>query len=146
MSSMLDLQNHSSETVPGQVILLVEDDADIGEFITTYIEAETPYHVLSITSAEEALKRLEEIKEARPMLFILDWWLPLMDAIELYDYLHSLEAFEHVPAVIITAAPVTPKTESAIAERGLELLPKPFAVEDLLHHIEQAIQGDLQPT
>lgn len=144
MTSMLGLQGRSSEITPEQVVLLVEDDVDIGEFITISIESETPYRVLSMNSGEETIQRIQEVKEARPLLFILDLWLHAMDAIELYDRLHSLAEFEHVPALIITASTPDLGTESTIVERGITLLPKPFEVEDFLRCVEQTIEHGLQ--
>ncbi|MGH2495834.1 MAG: response regulator [Ktedonobacteraceae bacterium] len=144
MTSMLDLQGYSSETTPEQVILLVEDDVDIGEFITISIESETPYRVLSMNSGEETIQRIQEVKEVRPNLFILDLWLHAMGAIELYDRLHGLAGFKHVPAIIITASTPDLGTEAEIVERGIKLLPKPFEVEDFLRCVEQAIERNLQ--
>ena len=144
MASMLDLQGHSSETAPEQIILLVEDDIDIGEFITISIESETSYCVLSMNSGEETIQRIQEVKEARPLLFILDLWLHAMGAIELYDQLHSLAEFEHVQAIIITASTPDLGTESTIVERGITLLHKPFEVEEFLRCVEQAIEHGLQ--
>jgi CheY-like chemotaxis protein len=140
MTSMLDLKQSSPEKSSHEFILVVEDDAAISELLAICIEEETSYHTLSVTSGEETLRRIEELKETRPLLFILDLLLPTMNGVQLYDRLHSIKEFEHVPAIFLTAATPDKQMQSTIAERGLEILPKPFDLADLLRCIDQALQ------
>ena len=79
MTSMLDLKQSSPEKSSHEFILVVEDDAAISELLAICIEEETSYHTLSVTSGEETLRRIEELKETRPLLFILDLLLPIGD-------------------------------------------------------------------
>jgi CheY-like chemotaxis protein len=118
-------------------ILLVEDDEATCEVFTDMIESEASYRVLAFESAEAVLQCLEEIRAADPFLFILDLQLPGLDALELYDQLHSLPEFAHQHAIIITALTVKLAMEAAISERGLTLLRKPFHIETFLDSIEQ---------
>lgn len=129
-----------------RTILVVEDYEDTRDFLDVLINTETSYRVLSIADGDETLERVEELAAIQPVLFIFDFQLPAMTALHLYDRLHGFKVFEHIPAIIITAITPTPEMESAIRARGLELLPKPFDVEDLLRCIEQALQHRLQST
>ena len=65
-----------------KTILIVEDDAFIGEFLERAISEETPYKPLVVSDGFEALKVTYDLK---PNLFLLDYQLPRMDGIELYD-------------------------------------------------------------
>lgn len=129
-----------------KTILVVEDYEDTRDFLDVLIKTETSYHVLSIADGDETLQRVEELAAIQPVLFIFDFQLPAMTALHLYDRLHGIKVFEHIPAIIITAITPTSEIESAIRARGLELLLKPFDVEDLLRCIEQALQHSLQST
>jgi CheY-like chemotaxis protein len=145
MTSLLDLKYDASKEASREVILVVEDDEGIREVLSVCIETQTPYRVLSIESGEETLQRIEEVKAAHPILFILDYLLLTMTAFQLYDHLHSLEECEHTPAIILTAATPNLWIDSAVAERGLEMLAKPFDVDELLDCIEQTLLCTLKP-
>ena len=74
---------------PLKLILLVEDDTANATCITQIISQETPYHVFLATNSCRAL---EVVKHLKPQLFILDYRLPGMDGIKLYDQLHAITA------------------------------------------------------
>ena len=84
---------------PMKTILLVEDDSIISELLIQMIIQETPYKVCS---APDALAALELVKNIKPQLLILDYWLPLIQGIELYDRLHNTEGLEEVPAIMLS--------------------------------------------
>src|SRR5579863_7488464 len=81
-------------------ILVVEDDEDLGHFIVQAIHDETPYQALLATDGSQALKFIKTLK---PTLFLLDYNLPDMNGLELYDKLHSIEALTNVPAIFMSA-------------------------------------------
>ena len=70
-----------------KTILLVEDDVNIGEVLVQAITQETPYHAMLVPDGFEALKA---VKKTMPDLLILDYHLPRMTGIELYDQLHTI--------------------------------------------------------
>ncbi len=74
-----------------KTILIVEDDAHIGEYLERVLSEETPYKPLVVSNGFEALKVTREVK---PNLFVLDYHLPGMDGIELYDQLHAVKEFQ----------------------------------------------------
>ena len=112
-----------------QTILVVEDDDGVGDFLVQAISQETPYQALRVADGFEALRIMEKIK---PSLFILDYQLPQMNGIELYDRLHALKTFEHVPAIVISAR--LPRQE--IEKRELIGMNKPLELDELLQTIE----------
>ena len=83
-----------------KTILVVEDDRDIGEFLDLALTQETPYHALLVADGFQALRVVREIK---PDLLILDYHLPNMDGIELYDHLHATKGLEDTPAILLSA-------------------------------------------
>jgi len=145
MTSIADLQQGSPEKT-SDLILIVEDDEATREFLTICITSETSCRVLAVASGVEALQRVEEIIKARPSLFILDFHLPNMNGLQLYDRLHGLKEFEHVPTIILTASTLDEQMQSTIAERGVETLLKPFDLDDLLRCIEEILMRSTQLT
>src|SRR6266581_3275941 len=83
-----------------KTILVVEDDADVGEFFVQALQQETPHQSILATDGFQALKIVKSIK---PNLFVLYYQLPNMNGIELYDHLHATEGLEKVPALFMSA-------------------------------------------
>ena len=115
-----------------KTILVVEDDTDIGMLIDAVISAETSYQTLWVTDGLQALKVVQDIK---PDMFLLDYFLPLMDGIELYDRLHALKELETIPTVMMSARLPTKEIE----KRKILGLRKPFELQELLDMIEGLI-------
>ena len=122
-------------------VLVVEDDEDTREMLELCIESETSCRVMALSSADEVLQGLQEIREAKPRLFIFDFQLITGTGLELYDRLHELKEFEHVSAIIITAATLNLELERAISQRKLTLLLKPFDIDELIGRIEWVFIG-----
>ena len=117
---------------PMKTILLVEDDSIISELLIQMIKQETPYYVCP---APDALVALELVKNIKPQLLILDYWLPFIQGIELYDRLHNTEGLEEVPAIMLSAnAPLR-----EINQRHLMYIRKPFDMPKLLDTIHRLI-------
>jgi CheY-like chemotaxis protein len=115
-----------------KTVLVVEDDEDIGSFLIHAISLEMSLQALLAPNGYEALELVERYK---PDLFLLDYHLPGINGIQLYDRLHAKNGLEHVPAVMISAnAPV-----KEIRQRKITYIKKPFELTDLLQTIEKLV-------
>ena len=112
-----------------KTILIVDDDADIGEYLEAAIQQETPYHTVLVVDSEEAV---EAVKQLKPHLLLLDYHLSTMNGIELYDHLHATVGLEAIPAIIMSASLPLQRLEDQIHERNIIALPNPHNVSDLL--------------
>ncbi len=121
------------EESPNQTILLVEDDEDIGFFMTHVLEHETPYEAVHVPDATSALEVVDSVK---PDLFILDYRLPDLNGLELSDRLHSIEGLETVPTMMISANTL-PRNE--LRQRHITYLKKPFDLSHLLATVEKLL-------
>ena len=132
---MMDTQHHSSveDRTDGKTILVVEDDKDVGTFLELMLLTESPYQAMLVTDSFQALQVVHNLK---PSLFLLDYQLPGMNGIALYDRLHAITDFADIPAIIISANLPT----RALQERHLTSVAKPFDVDQLLHTIEQLLE------
>ena len=130
--SNVNNQHVKNEKNPIKTILLVEDDSIISELLTQMITQETPYKVFS---APDALEAIDLVKNIKPQLMILDYWLPFMQGIELYDRLHHTAGLEEVPAIMLSVnAPVR-----EINQRHMTYIKKPFDMSKLLDTIHRLI-------
>jgi CheY-like chemotaxis protein len=130
--SAMHTQPKEGDQRNSKTILVVEDDAFIGELLTLAISQETPFKALVVPDGFEALQLVHEYK---PSLFILDYHLPDMNGIALYDRLHALKELASTPALLISAN--LPNRE--LAKRQLTGMRKPFDLNLLLETIERLV-------
>jgi len=122
-----------------KTILLVEDDQGNAEFLKMLLFMETPYKVLYMENGQEVLDRVEDIKYARPALFLLDYHLPTMTAFTVFDQLHALEALTHVPAILLTASGPQEFSLEELTRRNIRLIEKPFEIESFLGLLKEIL-------
>ena len=131
---MLDEKNKSFEKLSATIktILLVEDDTTIAELLVQMIAQETPHRVLAVHDGPQALELIRSIK---PQLLILDYWLPTIHGIELYDRLHNTKGLEQVPAIMLSVnAPL-----GEMNKRQIMYMRKPFDMYKLLEGIHKLL-------
>jgi DNA-binding response OmpR family regulator len=120
-------------SAPLKTILLVEDDTTIAELLVQMITQETHYQVFTVPDGPQALDLVKNIK---PQLLILDYWLPTIHGIELYDRLHGIEGLEQVPAIMLSVhAPLR-----EINQRHIIYIRKPFDMFKLLEAIDTVLR------
>ena len=122
--------------MPGEKILVVEDEEDILELITYSLKRES-YHVSGVGSGEEAL---DITGENPPDLILLDIMLPGKDGLEVCRKLKSDPDTARIPIIMVTA-----KGEEADIVVGLELgaedyVTKPFSPRVLVARIRAALR------
>ncbi|TMD68819.1 MAG: response regulator [Chloroflexi bacterium] len=115
-----------------KTVLIVEDDQDIGSFILHAILDETSHQAILVVDGHKAIETVENIV---PNILVLDYHLPRMNGIELYDRLHARQELEHVPAILMSAR--LPKDEAR--KRKINCLEKPFELDQLLKTINDLI-------
>lgn len=115
-----------------KTVLIVEDDESIGAFILRAILDETSHQAILVTDGPKAI---ETVKSLKPNLLVLDYHLPRMNGIELYDHLQENKELEHVPAILMSAR--LPKNEAR--KRKITCLEKPFELDALLKTIDELI-------
>src|SRR6266487_2564162 len=127
-----DQETQREEHVKVKTVLVVEDDIGIGNFLVQAILQETSHQAMLVTDGFQALKAVASIK---PSLFILDYQLPRMNGIELYDQLHAMKGLEQIPAIVVSAR--LPKQE--IEKRKIMAMSKPLELDDFLNTIEKLL-------
>jgi two-component system, response regulator, stage 0 sporulation protein F len=113
-------------------ILIVEDDAAIGEFLRQLIDDETPYTSIVFS---DSFRALEQARKIRPCLFLLDYRLPGMNGVEIFDRLQTMEETRDVPAIMMSAALPTEE----LRKRGIYQLRKPMDIGNVIRMITHAV-------
>lgn len=117
-----------------KIVLIVDDDRDVGDILQKIILDQTDYKVVWIAESDLALDAAWYL---RPSLLLLDYMLPSIDGLDLYDRLQRMEGMRGVPTVLISASETLPFEE--LRARGIYLLKKPFELSDLLDMLAQLL-------
>lgn len=115
-------------------ILLVEDDAEIAEFVAQGLREEG----LLVTMAADGKAGRDEMESSQWDLVILDWWLPQCDGITLLKRLR--EAGRSVPVLFLTARDAVTQRVEALNAGADDYLCKPFAFEELLARVHALLR------
>jgi CheY-like chemotaxis protein len=132
---MLQEQSFTAKHGTVKTILVVEDDEDNQALFIEALSLLTSYHVQVARNSTEALHFVKHIK---PSLFILDYRLPNINGIELYDQLHAIPELEKIPAIIISGI-ASDKVARDIESRKLIRIDKPFDLDELLDTVKHAL-------
>ena len=117
-----------------KIVLIVDDDRDVGDILQKIILDQTDYKVVWIAESDLVLDAAWYL---RPSLLLLDYMLPSIDGLDLYDRLQGMEGMRGVPTVLISASETLPFEE--LRARGIYLLKKPFELGDLLDMLAQLL-------
>jgi CheY-like chemotaxis protein len=119
-----------------KLILIVEDDVVNADCLASIISRETAYYAFVVTNS---LRALQFVRHIKPQLFNLDYRLPDMNALELYDRLHANKDLQDIPALILSAC--VEYYQDDIKARKLHSLGKPFDLDELLSTIESLLDS-----
>ncbi len=112
-------------------ILVVEDDRDIADLITHYLEG-AGYVTSTVSSGPEALAH---VRRRVPDLVILDLMLPGLDGLEVCRAVRQDKASAEVPIIMLTA-----RADESDRVTGLEVgaddyVTKPFSPKELVARV-----------
>lgn len=119
--------------MPNETILLVDDEQNIIELATMYLEQEG-FHVISARDGEAALER---IKRDRPALVILDLMLPKIDG---WQVCRKVRTESDLPILMLTA-----RDDDVDKIVGLEIgaddyMTKPFNPRELVARVKAILR------
>jgi excisionase family DNA binding protein len=119
----------------GPVILIVDDDARLREFVRVNLEMDG-YSVREAASAAEGLAALEE---EPPDLILLDVMMPEVDGWEMLRRVQERHGQGAIP-VIMFSGQVDEEAASEAASRGAQgFIGKPFNPQDLIEQTKQLL-------
>ena len=124
-------------------ILIIDDDPSILEMMRLILEEEGRYRV---TTREMVFEEVTEVEQLEPDLILLDFLLhgrqlgwTLLQKLKLHP------PTKDIPVVLCTAAlPDVQAQEPLLAQKGTPVLYKPFAIDELLHIVQQALSSSHQ--
>jgi CheY-like chemotaxis protein len=120
-----------------ELILLVDDEAEIAELAATMLTDEG-YRVVLARDGFEALKIYQQIGN-QVGLVILDFFLPVMDGDAVFD---ELRALNPEVAVVLSSGFAEQSKLGGMLAQGLKgFIPKPYTAEKLLEQVRSTIDA-----
>lgn len=118
------------------MIYVVDDEEDILDLVAYNLRKEG-FSVKCFDSGEDIL---QEVKQQRPDLILLDLMLPGVNGLEVCSILKRDETLKSIPVIMLTA-----KGEEADIVKGLEMgaddyIPKPFSPKILIARVKAVLR------
>ncbi len=121
----------------GKKVLVVDDEPDILEFLTTVMGD----HGMTTVTASDGEEALKKAKEERPDLITLDLSMPGKDGVETFCELRQDKELADIPVCIITGQP---QFRKVIYDRPVKppegYIEKPVSEEDLIFNIRKIFE------
>jgi len=123
-------------------ILVVDDDPDIVEAITTVLESVEEYDV---RTARDGLECMQTVKEDLPDLLILDLLMPRMDGFAVVRDLRENPRYRKLPIMILTSVREDASYRRYELEMGVRMdvqdyIEKPVPPTELLRRVEKLLK------
>jgi excisionase family DNA binding protein len=119
----------------GPVVLIVDDDAQLREYVRVNLEMEG-YTVHEAGSAEQGMEVLDGL---RPDLVLLDVMMPKVDGWEMLRRMHDRHGVGSIPVVMFSGK-VDDAAAGEAAERGAQgFIGKPFDPQELIAQTKQLL-------
>jgi excisionase family DNA binding protein len=137
LDAFLSSSRGTGPTAPrsGPVILIVDDDARLREFVRVNLEMDG-YTVREASSASEGLAALEE---EPPDLILLDVMMPEVDGWEMLRRVRERHGVDSIP-VIMFSGKADEQTAETATERGAQaFFGKPFDPQQLIQSTKQLL-------
>jgi len=128
-------ENHIETGTDGKdVILIVEDNPDVRQYIRGPLEAE--YTVIEAADGEEGIEKARKII---PDLIISDVMMPRQDGFQLCNVLKKDIKTSHIPIILLTAKASEESVIAGLETGADDYITKPFNIKILLTRIKNLI-------
>jgi DNA-binding response OmpR family regulator len=127
-------ENDNTMNGEKNIILIVEDNEDVREFIKDSLGSE--FQIEEASNGETGLRRAKQII---PDLIISDIMMPQMDGNELTKRLKNDEKTSHIPIILLTAKSEQQSRLEGLEKGADEYLTKPFDTKELHVRINNLI-------
>ena len=118
-----------------KTILIADDEEDLRMLVAITLE-DSAYRIVTAVDGEQALNQIRQI---RPDLVILDWKMPRVNGLEVVKQLRQDPTTMRIPVVLLTANHCQ-KDQAQVQALGIvAYLVKPFSPLELLHLVQEVL-------
>jgi CheY-like chemotaxis protein len=117
-------------------LLIIEDDVDVSEMLTTYFETQG-YEVFH---AEEGIEGIAMGRAKLPNLILLDVMLPDMDGFDVCRALRTTTLTKYIPITFLTQRDARADKVAGLELGADDYVTKPFDIEELRLRVQGSIK------
>ncbi len=125
-----------ADTVTRQRIVMVVDDSLTVRKVT---DRHLRKHGIEVCLAKDGVDALEQLREVKPDVMLVDIEMPRMDGYELTSRMRSNPMTRHIPIIIITSRTGAKHKQKAMGLGANVYLTKPYQEEELVSTIEAVL-------
>ena len=129
-------EEEKEETDNSLMILIVEDNDDIREYIATSFSSN--YRIITATNGK---KGVEQAQKYIPDIIISDIMMPVMDGIELCKLVKEDIRTSHIPVILLTAKDSIQDKEKGYESGADSYLTKPFSAKLLNSRVYNLLES-----
>jgi diguanylate cyclase (GGDEF)-like protein len=118
------------------LILVVDDDADIARFV----EFNLRLHGFEVLLASDGQEALDVIEKRRPDLAVVDLMMPRVDGLELTRRLRADPMTSALPVIMLTAKGMTVDKVHGLTAGADDYLVKPFDTAELIARVSSTLR------
>jgi CheY-like chemotaxis protein len=107
-------------------VLIVEDDATMRVVLkNTVLSVDMDIEIEEVYEAENGKEGIKALEKYDVDLMLVDIYMPVMDGLDMLDYVHDHPEFQHIPAIVVSTENDEQRID-AILRQGLGFVPKPL--------------------
>ena len=122
--------------VTNQTVLVVEDDANMQDFLKEVLASEG----LIVHTASDGKEALQKTLALAPDLVLLDLRMPNLDGVTYCKAVRLDKHTQNIPIIVVTSLSMQAKLEESIAAGADDFVAKPFDVNDLLLRVRSMLK------
>ncbi len=122
------------------LILVVDDEPDLVQMVSLRLKIAG----YDVTAAYDGQEALDQVKQARPDLIILDLMLPKLDGYKVCRLLKFDERYRDIPVLVFTARAQEQDLKLAIECGAEAYMTKPFEPKIFLDKLAELLQAAKQ--
>ena len=133
--SVSDDQGEQAATAAKQVLLLVDDNADMREYVRSLLA--TRYDVVTAGNGRAAL---DEVRRRAPDLVLTDVMMPEMDGFALLSAIRNDPATAAIPIIMLSARAGEEARIEGVESGADDYLTKPFTARELVARVDAQLK------
>jgi two-component system alkaline phosphatase synthesis response regulator PhoP len=118
-------------------ILVAEDEPDIRELLAFTLK----YGGFDVVTAANGLEAVEQAKDSKPDMILLDVRMPRMTGYEACKVLKEKPETAGIPIVFLSAKGQEAEVDRGIEAGAIDYILKPFAPDTLITHIKKLLDS-----
>lgn len=122
------------------LIFVIEDEAILRANLVRMLQLKG----CKIIEAKDGQDAIQKLQSSQPDLIICDRMMPIMDGMQVLNWVREQEKFNRIPFVFLTARAELPDQEFAIQSGAQSYITKPFVFSNLWEIIQSLLPNDIK--